>query len=82
MSYEIRFSRDAERFALVAGDEGDQEVFALRANADFLAYLDESKLRARQGPTKSLDEIKRLFSKKESSTEEPDQGASPEGKTP
>jgi antitoxin (DNA-binding transcriptional repressor) of toxin-antitoxin stability system len=50
------------RFALVAVDEGDQEVLALRSNSDFMAYLDESKLRARKGPTKSLEEIKKLFS--------------------
>jgi len=49
------------RFALVAVDESDQEAFALRSNADFMAYLDECKQRARQGPRKSLEEIKRLF---------------------
>jgi antitoxin (DNA-binding transcriptional repressor) of toxin-antitoxin stability system len=54
------------RFALVAVDEGDQEVLALRSNAEFMAYLDECKLRARQQPTKSLEEIKKLFSSEES----------------
>ncbi len=49
------------RFALVAVDEGDQEAFALRSNTEFMAYLDECKQRVRQGPTKSLEEIKRLF---------------------
>ena len=49
------------RFALVEVDEGDQEVLALRSNADFMAYLDECKLRARQEPTKSLEEIKKLY---------------------
>jgi antitoxin (DNA-binding transcriptional repressor) of toxin-antitoxin stability system len=71
------------RFALVAVDEGDQEVLAFRSSADFLAYLDESKRRARQGPTRSLEEIKRLFSEDESSagsTANP--GPSPEGATP
>ncbi len=58
MAYEIRLSRDA----LVPVDESDQEVLALRSNSDFMAYLDESKLRARKGPTKSLEEIKKLFS--------------------
>ena len=46
------------RFAVVAVDEGDQEVLALRSNADFMAYLDECKLRARQEPSKSLEEIR------------------------
>ena len=57
------------RFALVAVDEGDQEVLALRSSADFLAYLDEAKRKARQGPTRSLEEIKRLFSEEASSSE-------------
>ena len=71
------------RSALVAVDEGDQEVLALRSNADFLAHLDEAKLRARQGPTKSLDEIKRLFSHKESSAQQKaNEGVTSEGMTP
>jgi antitoxin (DNA-binding transcriptional repressor) of toxin-antitoxin stability system len=57
------------RFALVAVDEGDQEAFSLRSNTDFMAYLDECKQRARRGPTKSLEEIKRLFSDEESLSE-------------
>jgi hypothetical protein len=36
------------RFALVAVDDGDQELLALRSNADCLAYLDAAKLRARR----------------------------------
>ncbi len=67
------------RFALVAVDESDQEVFALRSNADFLAYLDECKLRARQGPTRSLEEIKQLFPENNLSTGKANGGASPEG---
>jgi hypothetical protein len=71
------------RFALVAVDEGDQEILALRSSAEFLAYLDESKLRARWGPTKSLEEIKRLFSQDEPSSEpKTTEAASPEGTTP
>jgi len=54
------------RFALVAVDEGDQEAFALRSNTEFMAYLDECKQRVRQGPTKSLEEIKSLFSEEKS----------------
>jgi hypothetical protein len=71
------------RFALVEVDEGDQEVLALRSSTDFLAYLDESKCRARQGPTRSLEEIKRLFSEDESSAgSKANPGTSPEGTTP
>ena len=70
------------RFALVAVDEGDQEVLALRSNTDFLAYLDESKLRARRGPTRSLAEIKALFSDKALSADKANDGPSPEGPTP
>jgi hypothetical protein len=71
------------RFALVAVDEGDQEVLALRSSAEFLAYLDESKLRAMKAPTKSLEEIKQLFSKDEPSSEsKTTEAASPEGTTP
>jgi antitoxin (DNA-binding transcriptional repressor) of toxin-antitoxin stability system len=49
------------RFALVAVDDSDQEAFSLRSNTEFMAYLDQCKQRARQGPTKSLQEIKRYF---------------------
>lgn len=49
------------RFALVAVDEGDQEAVASRSNAAFLTDLDESKRRARTGPSKSLEEIRRLY---------------------
>jgi antitoxin (DNA-binding transcriptional repressor) of toxin-antitoxin stability system len=67
------------RFALVAVDEGDQEVLALRSNADFMAYLDECKLRAMQEPTKSLEEIKKLFAAEEAAPESRlNEGASPE----
>jgi hypothetical protein len=41
--------------------EEDQQVVALRSNADFMAYLDECKLRARREPTQSLEEIKKLY---------------------
>jgi hypothetical protein len=53
---------DGARFALVAVDEGDEEVLALRANRDFLGYLDECKLRARRGPSRTLEEIRSRFS--------------------
>jgi hypothetical protein len=57
------------RFALVAVDGGDPEILALRSNTDFLAYLDEAKLRARREPSKSLEEIKRLHSQEASPPE-------------
>jgi hypothetical protein len=57
------------RFALVAVDDGDREALALRSNAEFLANLDESKLRARSGPSKSLEEIRRLSPPDEPSAE-------------
>ncbi len=71
------------RFALVAVDEGDQEILALRSNADFMAYLDECKLRARQEPSKSIEEIKRLYCTEESAPDSNlDETARPQGTTP
>jgi antitoxin (DNA-binding transcriptional repressor) of toxin-antitoxin stability system len=49
------------QFAVVAVDEGDQEVLALRSNVEFMAYLDECARRAMQEPRKSLEEIKKLY---------------------
>jgi antitoxin (DNA-binding transcriptional repressor) of toxin-antitoxin stability system len=49
------------RFALVAMDEGDQEVFALRSNAEFMAYLTDCQEHARKGPRRSLEEVRRRF---------------------
>jgi antitoxin (DNA-binding transcriptional repressor) of toxin-antitoxin stability system len=46
------------RFALVAVDEADREVFALRSNPEFLAYLDACRERAKAGPRKSLREMR------------------------
>ena len=69
--------------ALVAVDEGDEEVLALRSNADFMAYLDECKLRARQGPTKSLEEMKKLYLTEEPAPESRlDEKTRPRGTTP
>ena len=71
------------RFALVAVDEGDQEILALRSNADFMAYLDECKLRARQEPSKSLEGIKELYWTEELAPESKlDAEARPQGTTP
>jgi hypothetical protein len=71
------------RFALVAVDEGDEEVLALRSNADFMAYLDACKLRARQEPTKSLEEIKKLYLTEEPAPESSsNEETHPQGTTP
>lgn len=70
------------RFALVAVDEGDREVLALRSNTEFLAYLDEAKLRARGEPSRSLAEMRRLFSQDESSSKKTNEGVTPEGTAP
>ena len=42
-------------------NDGDQEVLALRSNADFLAYLDACKSRARTQPRMTLAEIREHF---------------------
>ncbi len=57
------------RFALVAVDEGDEEILALRSNTEFMGYLDDCKLRARQGPSRSLEEIRRQFSDRNSASD-------------
>lgn len=46
------------QFALVSADEGDQEVFAIRSNAELLKYLSECEERARTRPRKTLTEIR------------------------
>ena len=46
------------QFALMPCDDGDREVFALRANQDFLDYLSEAEQRARSQPRKSLAEMR------------------------
>jgi prevent-host-death family protein len=71
------------QFAIVPVDESDREVFALRSNAEFMAYLDECAQRAMREPRKSLEEIKKLYL-----TEEPppasssNEAAHPQGTTP
>ena len=49
------------RFALMPADEGDEEVCALISNAEFMAYLTESKQRAKTAPRTSLKEIREIF---------------------
>ncbi len=54
-------SHGEAKFALVAVDEGDREILALRSNADFLSYLDACKERARTQPRMTLEEIRDHF---------------------
>ena len=49
------------RFALVAIDEADREVMALRSNDGFLAYLDDCSARAKAEPRKSLRAMQDLY---------------------
>lgn len=49
------------RYVLMPADDGDQEAWSLRNNADFMAYLDECRKRAKTGPRYSLDEVKAHF---------------------
>ena len=71
------------RFALVPVDESDQEVFALRSNSEFMAYLDECSRRAMLEPSKSLEEIKKLYLTEDLAPESRlDEEASPQGTTP
>ncbi len=46
------------RFALMPADEGDQEVCALKSNAEFMAYLTECKERAKTRPRASIEQIR------------------------
>ena len=46
------------RFFLVPLDEGDEEVLAIQKNTKLMAYLAERIQAARQGPTKTLAQIK------------------------
>jgi hypothetical protein len=49
------------RFALMPAEEGDEEVCALKSNPEFMAYLTESKERAKTAPRTSLKEIREIF---------------------
>jgi hypothetical protein len=46
------------RFVVVPLDEGDEEVLAIQKNARLMAYIAECVERGRNGPTKSLAQIK------------------------
>ena len=49
------------RFAIVPADESDQEVCALRSNAEFMLFLTEAERRARTRPRKSLQQIRESY---------------------
>jgi hypothetical protein len=49
------------RFAVMPADEGDQEVIALRSNAEFMAYLADCKRRTLSGASTSLAEVRNQF---------------------
>ncbi len=50
-----------KRFVVVPLDEMDEEVLAMRQNTALMAHIDNLFERARNGPTKSLEEIKAKY---------------------
>jgi hypothetical protein len=46
------------RFVVVPLDDGDEEVLAVQKNARLMAYIAACVERVRQGPTKTLAQIK------------------------
>ncbi len=49
------------RFAIVAADESDEEILALRSSAEFMTYLAAAERRAVIGPRKTLQQIRESF---------------------
>ncbi len=49
------------RFAVVPADEGDEEVLAIRSNAELMDYLAECSERARTRPRRSLQQIREKY---------------------
>lgn len=49
------------RFAVIAADESDEEILALRSSAEFMTYLADAERRAAAGPRKTLQEIRESF---------------------
>lgn len=56
-----------KKFVVVPLDDMDEEVLAIRKNAQLMAYIDKCSERARKGPTKSLAEIKAKYGIKDKS---------------
>ncbi len=46
------------RFVVLPADEGDREVLAMRANRQLMQFLDHCGQRARQGPRKTLEQLR------------------------
>ena len=51
-------SNGQTRFAIVPADDSDEEILALRSNAEFMTYLADAERRAAIGPRKSLKQIR------------------------
>jgi hypothetical protein len=47
--------------ALIPLDDMDREVLAIRNNPELMAYIDACSERARKGPRKSIEEIRKQF---------------------
>lgn len=51
-------SNGQTRFAVVPADDSDEEILALRSNAEFMSYLAGAERRAAAGPRKTLQQIR------------------------
>jgi hypothetical protein len=49
------------KYALVPADDFDQEISALRANTEFMAFLSQREEAARRGPCKTMQEVREEF---------------------
>ena len=49
------------RFALIRADEGDQEVLALKSNAEFMAYLTDCKKRSNIQSRVALQQVREKY---------------------
>jgi hypothetical protein len=55
----VFLTKDGEvKLAVLPADEGDQENTALRNNADFLAFLEDTTRRALAGPPMTLEQLR------------------------
>ncbi len=54
-------SNERTRFVMIPADESDEEVLALRSNAEFMNYLADAEQRALTRPRKSLQRIRDSF---------------------
>ncbi len=51
-------SNGQTRFVIVPADDSDEEILALRSNAEFMSYLADAERRAAVGPRKTLKQIR------------------------